>query len=118
MGSVNKFPPMIGQSIRLYRARLQLTQEELAGVTLLNQKLISDLESNKPYAIKQMEADPDRFCRLRELIGREPITVFKSADFPELACEDKRWVAFVPDDLKSECTRLFAGEDVAIVIQA
>lgn len=96
-----------------------MTQVELAAKTLLNQKLISDLESEQPYAVTQFESDRDRFSKLTELIKpeKEPISLFKSSDFPELGCGDKTWVFFTSEAAKGDYVMLFEGLSVAIVVQ-
>ena len=111
---------MIGRAIRSYRFRHKLSQQELATATLLNQKIISRLELGQPDAIDRYNSQSERFSLLRSLIEKasesDPIQLYKGSSVPLIETE-KEWIAVVPPSRVEECYRLFAGLDIAIVVQ-
>lgn len=114
---------MLGKAIRLYRCKHELSQQQLAKQVLLNQRDISDLETEKPDAIKRFEVE-SRFSELRDLMRRvsqeEPITLFRRSCFPSTSTQiptQSEWIAIVPSSQSEDCGRLFEGRDVAIVVQ-
>ena len=111
---------MIGTDIRAYRFRHKLSQQDLAEVTLLNQKTISDLELEKPDAIERFHRQTDRFSALKSLLVQIPkdesIKLFRRSEYPQFAAVTE-WVAVVPLSLQNDCDRLFTGLDIAIIVQ-
>lgn len=111
---------MIGTDIRAYRFRHKLSQQDLAEVTLLNQKTISDLELEKPDAIERFHRQTDRFSALKSLLAQRPkdesIKLFRRSEYPQFAAVTE-WVAVVPLSLQNDCDRLFTGLDIAIIVQ-
>lgn len=112
---------MLGEAIRLYRCRHRLSQKEFASQVLLNQRDISDLELEKADAIERFNRQPDRFSVLRSLLNKvdaedDSIRIHRRSEFPEVSASNE-WVAFVPESLKGDCSRLFFGLDIAIVVQ-
>lgn len=111
---------MLGTDIRAYRFRNKLSQQELAEVTLLNQKTISDLEREKPDAIERFHRQTDRFSALKWLLAQtpkdEPIKLFRRSEYPQFAAATE-WVAVVPLSLQHDCDRLFTGLDIAVIVQ-
>jgi len=111
---------MIGQAIRSYRFRNKLSQQDLAKATLLNQKIISRLELGQPDAIDRYNSQSERFSLLRSLIEKasesDPIQLYRGSIVP-LGQTGNDWTAVVPPSMVEECYRLFAGLDIAIVVQ-
>ena len=111
---------MIGLAIRSYRFRNRLSQQDLAKATLLNQKIISRLELGQPDAIDRYNSQSERFSLLRSLIeesvASDPIQLYRGSSVP-LIQSGKEWIAVVPPSMMEECHRLFAGLDIAIVVQ-
>jgi len=111
---------MIGLAIRSYRFRHRLSQQDLAKATLLNQKIISRLELGQPDAIDRYNSQSERFSLLRSLIEKasesDPIQLYRGSSVP-LVQTEKEWIAVVPPSMVQECYRLFAGLDIAIVVQ-
>ena len=111
---------MIGTDIRTYRFRHKLSQQELGDLALLNQKTISELEQEKPDAIKRFHRQTDRFSLLKSLLAQIPkdesIKLFRRSEYPQFAAVTE-WVAVVPLSLQSDCDRLFTGLDIAVIVQ-
>jgi transcriptional regulator with XRE-family HTH domain len=115
---------MLRTDIRRYRTQEDLTQQQLAERTFLNQTIISDLEVGKPYAIKQWEGRHERFTALKSLIETsskgEPIEIFHRSALPDRfnveTDHGAEWIAVTPESRLLECRSLFADrDDVAIV---
>lgn len=115
---------MLRTAIRRYRADEDLTQQELAEKTFLNQTIISALESGKPCAVRQWETHHERFKALKLLLETseqgEPIEIFHRSAIPNRfnieADHNAEWIAVTPESRLMECRALFADrDDVAIV---
>ena len=110
---------MLGEAIRLYRCKHRLTQRDFANKVLLNQTDISDLETDRPETIALYQTDV-RFSELRSFLEKasesDPIQLYRGSSVPLIETE-KEWIAVVPFSRVEECYRLFAGLDVAIVVQ-
>ena len=110
---------MLGEAIRLYRCKHRLTQRDFANKVLLNQTDISDLETGRPETIALYQTDI-RFSELRSFIKKasesDPIQLYRGSSVP-LMDAGKEWIAVVPPSMVEECHQLFAGLDIAIVIQ-